>query len=87
MKQEHRTQKFILHHLSKNNKVELHSEVTIAKDESGSHAVFNELGSLASQMTIDKVMDLISRLPGCAGQAVDAKSAHAQVKMENATNF
>ena len=31
-----------------------------------------------------KVMDIISRLPGCAGQAVDAVSAYTQVKMEDA---
>ena len=31
-----------------------------------------------------KVMDVISRLPGCAGQAADAISAYTQVKMEDA---
>ena len=31
-----------------------------------------------------KVMDVESRLPGCAGQAADAVSAHTQVKMEDA---
>ena len=30
-----------------------------------------------------KVMDTISRLPGCDGQAADAVSAHTQVKMED----
>ena len=35
-------------------------------------------------MTAAKVMDIISRLPGCAGQAADAVSAHSQVKMEDA---
>ncbi len=35
------------------------------KDGSGSHAVFTEQGSSASQMTAAKVMDIISRLPGC----------------------
>ena len=29
-------------------------------------------------------MDIISRLPGCAGQAADAVSAYIQVKMEDA---
>ena len=29
-------------------------------------------------------MDIISRLPGCDGQAADAVSAHTQVKMEDA---
>ena len=47
----------------------------IVKDDSGSHAAFTEQGSSASQMTAAKVMDIISRLPGCAGQAADAMSA------------
>ena len=34
-------------------------------------------------MTAAKVMDIISRLPGCAGQAADAVSAKTQVKMED----
>ena len=36
------------------------------------------------QMTAAKVMDIISRLPGCDGQAADAVSAYTQVKMEDA---
>ena len=56
----------------------------IVKDNSGSYAVFTEQGSSASQMTAAKVMDIISRLPGCDGQAADAVSAYAQVKMEDA---
>ena len=56
----------------------------IVKDDSGSYAVFTEHGSSASQVTAAKVMDIISRLPGCAGQAADAVSACAQVKMEDA---
>ena len=55
----------------------------IVKDDSGSSAVFTEQGSSASQMTAAKVMDIISRLPGCAGQAAHALSA-TQVKMEDA---
>ena len=35
-------------------------------------------------MTAAKIMDIISRLPGCAGQAADAVSAKTQVKMEDA---
>ena len=35
-------------------------------------------------MTTEKVMDIISRLPGCDGQAADAVSACTQVKMEDA---
>ena len=56
----------------------------IVKDDSGSYAVFTEQGSSASQMTAAKVMDIISRLPGCAGQAADAISDYTQVKMEDA---
>ena len=48
----------------------------IVKDDSGSYAVFTEQGSSASQMTAAKVMDILSRLPGCAGQAADAVSAY-----------
>ena len=51
----------------------------IVKDDSGSYAVFTEQGSSASQMTAAKFMDIISRLPGCAGQAADAVSAYTQV--------
>ena len=44
----------------------------IVKDDSGSYAVFTEQGSSASQMTAAEIMDTISRLPGCDGQAADA---------------
>ena len=56
----------------------------IVKDDTGACAVFTEQGSSASQMTAAKVMDIISRLPGCDGQAADAVSAYTQVKMEDA---
>ena len=56
----------------------------IVKDESGSYAVFTEQGSSASQMTAAQIMDIISRLLGSDGQAVDAVSAYTQVKMEDA---
>ena len=56
----------------------------IAKNDSGSYAVITEQGSSASQMTAAKVMDIISRLPGCTGQAADAVSPYTQVKMEDA---
>ena len=56
----------------------------VVKDDSYSYAVFTEQGSSASQMTAAKVIDIISRLPGCAGQAADAVSAETQVKMEDA---
>ena len=45
---------------------------------------FTEQGSSASQMTAAKIMDIISRLPGCDGQVADAVSAKTQVKMEDA---
>ena len=38
-------------------------------------------------MTAAKIMDIISRLPGCARQAADAVSAYTQVKMEDAHKF
>ena len=47
----------------------------IVKDDSGSYAVLTEQRSSASQMTAAKVMDIISRLPGCNGQEADAVSA------------
>ena len=59
----------------------------IVKDDSGSYAVFTEQGSSASQMTAAKIMDIISRLPGCAGQAADAVSAYTQVEMKDAPKF
>ena len=59
----------------------------IVKDDSGSDAVFTEQGSSASQMTAAKLMDIISRLPGCAGQAADVVSAKTQVKIEDAPIF
>ena len=52
-------------------------------DDFGSYVVFTEQGSSTSQMTAAKVIDTISRLPGCAGQAADAVSADTQVKMED----
>ena len=56
----------------------------IVKDDSGSYPVFTEQGASASQMTAAKVLDIISRWPGCDGQAADAVSAYTQVKMEDA---
>ena len=35
-------------------------------------------------MTAAKIMDIISRLPGCDRQAADPVSAYTQVKMEDA---
>ena len=57
----------------------------IVKDNSGSYAVFTEQGSSASQLTAAKVVDIISRLTGCDGQAADAVSAsNTQEQMEDA---
>ena len=57
------------------------------KDDSGSYAVFTQQGSSASQMTAAKVMDIISRLPGCAGQAADAVSAYTHPKLLKIPKF
>ena len=38
-------------------------------------------------MTAAKIMDIISRLPGCDGQAADAVPAYTQVKMEDVPNL
>ena len=90
MKQEEKVEKFTSLHWwtsviwrmpnwrqsTKNTKVELYFRGDIVKDDSGSYAVFTERGSSASQMTAAKVMDIISRLPGCDGQAADAVSAY-----------
>ena len=67
----------------KNTKAESYSEVTVwsmIQDQTE----FTEQGSSASQMTAVKVMDVISRLPGCSGPAADAVSAYTHVKMEDA---
>ena len=55
----------------------------VVKDDSGFFAVFTEEGSSASQMTSAKVMDSISILPGCGGQAADAVSSNTLVQMED----
>ena len=54
----------------------------IVKDDSGSLAEFSEQGSSASQMTAAKVMDIVSTLPGCSGQAAGAVSACTQAEVE-----
>ena len=56
----------------------------IVKDDSGAHTLFTEQCSSVSQLTAAKVMDVLVRLPRCAGQAADAVSAYTQVKMEDA---
>ena len=57
------------------------------KDDSGSYALFTEQGSSASQMTAAKVMNIISRVPDCDGQAADAASAYTQVKWKMLQNY
>ena len=57
------------------------------KDDSGSYAACTEQGSSASQMTAAKVMDIISRLPGCSGQAADAVSSYTQEKWKMLQNY
>ena len=59
----------------------------IAKFDSGSYAEFTEQGSSASQMTAAEVMDIKSRLPGCAGQAADAVYAETQIRMDDAPSL
>ena len=56
----------------------------IVKGNFGSYAVFTEQGSSASRMTAAKIMDIISRLLGCDGQAADAVSAYMHVILEDA---
>ena len=56
----------------------------IVKYDSGAYAVFTVQGSSAPHMTPAKVIDVIVRLPGCAGQAADAVSAYTQAKMVDA---
>ena len=62
-----------------------YSEMTIVKDDSGAYSAFTEEGSSASQMTAAKVIYIISRLPGCSGQAAAAVSAYTQVKKGRCT--
>ena len=63
------------------------SNCTSTTSSGSYYAVFTEQVSSASQMTAAKVMDIISGLPGCAGQAADAVSDYTQVKMEDTPNL
>ena len=67
---------------TKNTKGRIVLRGDIVKHDSGSYAGFS-----ASQMTAAEIMDIISRLPGCDGQAADAVSAHTQVKMERCSQI
>ena len=98
MKQGTRAEKFILRHwwtfvtlriwswnlhIKKyKGRVVLRGDDTV-RDDSGAYAENTEQGSRASQMTAANVMDIVSRLPGCSGQAADAVSAKTQVRMED----
>ena len=66
----------------KNGRVVLLGDVV--KDDSGSFAVSTEQGSSASQSAPRKFWAFLARLPGWAGQASDAISAYARIKMEDA---
>ena len=50
----------------------------LAEDDSGAYEVFTEEGSSAAQVTALEVVDIISRLPFCDGQAADAVFAHTK---------
>ena len=52
------------------------------KLDTGNCAPFTKQSASASHMMAAKVLDVISRLPECSGQASDAASADAQVKMK-----
>ena len=49
------------------------------QDESGLAAVFSDQGSSASFISMSKMIDIISMLPGCCGGQADAPSAYTQV--------
>ena len=73
--------------LQEYKKVELFSVVTLSKTTLEPTQFSLKKGSSASQMTAVKIMDVIAKLPDCAGQAADAVSAYAQVKMEEASRL
>ena len=69
---------------TKNTKVDLYSEATVWKTilELMQCSLNKDLQHLKWQPP--RWRDIISRLPGCDGQAADAVSAYTQVKMEDA---
>ena len=100
MKQGRRAPKFILPHLwtsvicmtaeldqSTKYKGRVRLRGDIVKDDSGSHAVFTDKGSSASQMTATKVVDIISRQRGCLGQAADAVSSFTKEQWKMLQNY
>ena len=85
MKQGRRAQKFIFASLMdichlKNTELEAKHQKYKGRVVLSGDIVKDDSGSSASQMTAAKVMDIVSRLPGCAGQAADAVSAYTQIK-------
>ena len=54
------------------------------KHDSGNYVVFTEHGASASHVTVPKVLDVLSKLPGCCGQGSDAVTANSQVEMKDA---
>ena len=50
------------------------------RDETGLAAVFSEQQSGASHLESSRLLDMIARSPGCAGQQSDAVSAYTQAK-------
>ena len=93
-----KSQKFILPHWwtsfigrmpnwrqsTKNTKVELYSEAILWKMILDLMQYSLNKVHQHQKWQQQKVMDIISRLPGCARQAADAVSAYTQVKMEDA---
>ena len=67
-----------------NTQVELYSEAILSKMILVLMQFSQNKDHSASQMTAVKVMDIISMLPGCAGQAADAISAYTQIEKEDA---
>ena len=73
---------------------ELEPQFQSTKAESYSEMTLGKIIQVRTQCLLNKdvisitddsrKMDIFSRLPGCAGQAADAVSAHTQVKMEHA---
>ena len=53
------------------------------KDERGLAALFADQGSSASMLSTAKLVDYISRLPGCSGEQGDAPSAYTQATLYN----
>ena len=69
---------------TKNTKVELYSEATLWKMIPDLMQYLQNKDHQHPKWQQPKVMDIISRLSGCDGQAADAVSAYTQVKMEGA---